>query len=817
MLLIILLVSITAAYSQVNEDLGNVKVEELTDEQIRKFKVEFDKLKIRDDQIEEIVRQKGMGPVEAARLMERLKIFNNTSSGQKDIQEIKSLPSVSRSQDSISRQEQNPVLNLGSAFGQLQLKTFGSEVFNNQLITFEPNLRIPTPKNYVLAADDELLIDVTGYSEASYKLRVSPEGIIRIPVAGSLAVSGLTIDRAKSLISQKLANTIYSDIRSGRTQVEVNLGSIRSIKVTIIGEATLPGTYTLPSLATAYNALYACGGPNANGSYRNIKVVRNNVTIANIDVYDYLINGDKKNDIRLMDQDVIKINTYNVRVELKGEVKKPGIYDVIRGETLAQIIKYAGGFTDNAYTARVQVFRNTPTERTVSTINASQIQTVVPLKGDSYVVGKILNRFNNRISIKGAVYRPGEFELKAGMTLTRLITEADGLREDAFISRINIHRLKDDLSPEIISVELDKVLRGETQDVTLKREDRIIIYSKFELKEGFYVKIGGEVMRPGTFMFEEGMSIQDLILMTGGLKESASVKRVEVSRRVKDADPKSDNPKTALIFEQDITPDLKGNTELSKLVLLPYDEVFIRPAPGYFTQKNVVIEGEIIYAGKYTLENKNDRISDLVKRAGGLTPQAYKDGAVLVRTRLLTKTEQDNALQGFNNLLKQNYQAGITPEVLANDLNLIVNKRSDNLGIDLEKILANAKSEYDLFLNDGDTLRIPKLLQTVRVNGEVLYPALVRFSKPASFKDYIVGAGGFGERAAKKRSYAIYANGSVKGTKSFLFFRNYPKITPGTEVFVPAKKEKERLRTIEVISIVSALTSTLAILYTILR
>ncbi|MBC7913006.1 MAG: SLBB domain-containing protein [Pyrinomonadaceae bacterium] len=813
--LLLLLYIPVYSFSQEISDLSNVKVEELTDDQIRKFVTESTRLGVNINQIEELAQQKGMSPLEAVKLKERIKLVNkNFKQGDDQNQTIRSI-SENRLQDSINKLEQKPVGDINTVFGQLKARNFGSGVFSNPRITFEPNLRIPTPKNYQLAADDELVIDVTGYSEANYRLKISPEGIIRIPVVGAISLNGLTIEQAKRAISQRLANTIYSDIKSGQTSVEVNLASIRSIKITIIGEATLPGTYTLPSLASAYNALYACGGPNENGSFRNIQVIRNNSTVATIDVYDYLVNGSKRNDIRLMDQDVIKINTYNVRIELKGEVKKPGLYDVSRGESLAKIIRYAGGFTDNAYTARINVFRNTSVDREVTTISTSQLESIIPQKGDSYTIGKILNRFANRVSIRGAVYRPGEFEMKEGITLSKLIAEADGLREDAFTSRATIHRLKADLSPEIVSVELDKILSSAIPDITLRREDRIQIYSKFELKEGYYITIGGEVANPGVFLYEDGMSVQDLILMAGGLKETASTKRIEVSRRVKDADPKSSNPKTAVIFEQDITADLKSSPETAKLILSPYDEVFVRPAPGYFSQKNVVIEGEIIYAGKYTLSAKNDRISDLVKRAGGLTPQAYLNGAVLVRSRQFSKTEQNNSQQGFTNLLKQNYEAGVPTAILQNDIQGAVLKKSDNVGIELKKILENPASQYDLFLNDGDTLRIPKQLQTVRVNGEVLYPALVRYARQYNFKDYVILSGGFGERASKKRSYAVYANGSVKGTKTFLFFKDYPRVTAGTEIFVPARKEREKIRPMEIISIVTALASTAAILFTI--
>jgi protein involved in polysaccharide export with SLBB domain len=804
------------AQGQSMDDLSNVKVEELTNEQIRRFVVEVDRMGVTDQQMEDFALQRGMSPIELAKLKDRMQAMRKAMASGKTNQPGRS-PVQNQPADSIAALEQKPLTDFNVIFSELKAKNFGAEVFNNPRLTFEPNLRLPTPKNYQLAADDELLIDVSGYSEANYKLKISPEGVIRIPVAGSVSVSGLTIEQAKKIIVKRLANTLYSDINSGHTFVEVYLGQIRSMKITIIGEATLPGTFTLPSLATAYNALYACGGPNTNGSFRNIQVIRNNTPVATIDVYQYLLNGNKKSDVRLMDQDIIKINSYDIRVELKGEVKKPGLYDVLPGESLGQVLQYAGGFTDNAYTARIQVFRNTSKDRKVSTVTDQQWLTAVPEKGDTYLIGKILNRFTNRVSIRGSIYRPGEYELKDGMTLSQLIAEADGIREDAFTGRGLIHRLKDDLSPEIISFDLEKIAGDKTLDVSLRREDRVNIFSKFDLKEGYYVSIEGEISNPGTFLYEEGVTIQDLVLMAGGLKESATSNRIEVSRRIKGQDSTSVIPKTAIIYQKDITTDLKDSAGVGKFVLLPFDEVSIRKTPGYTVQKNVVIEGEVIYAGKYTLETKTDHISDLVKRAGGLTKEAYVQGAVLVRSRNFTKAEQSNYEQGVSNLLKQNFQAGTSPVLLQNQLEVSTQKRSDLVGIDLQRILDNPNTGFDLLLNDGDTLRIPRQLQTVRVNGEVLYPALVRYENRLNFRDYISGAGGFSDRSAKKRSYVLYPNGSVQGTKSFLFFRNYPELSPGAEIYVPMKREKERLRTGEVITIGATLVSMLAILVNVLR
>lgn len=792
----------------------------MTDDQVRKFILESDRLGISNEQIEQMALKNGMSAADLARLKDRIQAGRKAMSAGQDQTVMQRKPSANtRLQDSITAVEQNPVKDFNTVFGTLRSTNFGFDVFNNPRITFEPSLRLPTPKNYTLAADDELLIDVSGYSEANYKLKVSPEGLIRIPLAGAVNVNGLTIEQASRIITKKLGATLYSNIKTGNTFVDVSLGAIRSIKITIIGEASVPGTYTLPSLASAFNALYASGGPNSNGTLRNIQVIRNNKVAAEIDVYDYLLNGNKKNDIRLMDQDVIKINTYSTRIELKGEVKKPGLYDVVKGETLAQILEYAGGLTDNAYTAKILVFKNTSKDRQVSSLNEAEAATVIPQKGDSYVIGKINNRFTNRISLKGAVNRPGEYELKTNMTLLQLINEADGLREDAFTNRGNIHRLKDDLTPEIIAFDLEKLLSGKLPDIALKKEDRVSIFSKLDLKEGYYIKIEGEVANPGIFLYEDGLTTEDVILMAGGFTESASGKRIEISRRVRYEDSAAaiaPNAKTAIIYQRDVNPDLKDSTQVDSFMLKPFDEISVYRAPGYFEQKNVVIEGEVLYAGKYSLEAKNDRISDLVKRSGGMTPEAYLKGAVLVRSKKLTKTEQANQEQGLINLLKQNYANGTPEPLLQFALDRTVNKASEFIGIELEEIMENPQSEYDLLLKDGDTLRIPKELQTVRVNGEVLYPTLVRFNEDYKFKDYVIGAGGYGERSYRKRSYAVYPNGAIKGTKSFLFFRSYPKISPGTEIYVPTKRERERLRTGEIISIGATLTTLLLVTYSIL-
>lgn len=803
--------------AQVYQDMSSVRVEELTDDQVKRYITEMNRSGLSEAQIDQMMIQRGMNALELSKLKARVQAMKRSQGFSLPSTERISQPgSINRkTDDSLTSLEKRPLMDYNEIFAALKSRNFGYDVFNNPRISFEPNLNLPTPKNYQLSANDELLIDISGNSEAHYRLKVSPEGVIKIPVAGSVQVSGLTIDQAKKTITNKLAANGYSAIRAGKTTVDVTLGSIRSIKVVVIGEANIPGTYTLPSVATVFHALYACGGPGPSGSFRNIQLIRNNATIAEIDIYEYLATGSKKKDIRLMEQDVIKINTYSTRIELKGEVKKPGVYDVVKGETLEKIIGYAGGFTDQAYISRLQVYRNTATDRKITSVPGEKLSTLKPEKGDTYIIGKILNRFSNRVSLSGAVYRPGEYELTEGMTLSTLIKDADGLREDAYMNRGNIHRLKADLSPEIIAFDLEKIKAGTIDDIVLRKEDKVVIFSRFDLKEAYYVKIEGEVTNPGIFLFEEGMQVQDLVLMAGGLKESSSLKNVEISRRIKDSLPENpDSVKTALIFKQDLNLGLSDSSGIPPFRLEPFDEVVIRVAPGYYTQKNAVIEGEVLYGGKYTLQAKRDRISDLVKRSGGLTPEAYKQGAVLIRTRNFTKTEQMNYEQGLKNLLKENLESGKSVDVVKAELYDVLQKKSDIVGINLEEILEEPGSKYDLLLNDGDTLRIPKQLQTVRVNGEVLYPTLVRYDLNLSFKDYIINSGGFNDRASKRKSYVIHPNGMVQGTKKVLFFNNYPSIRPGSEIYVPTKRQREKLGTAAVVTIMATLVSMLAIVFT---
>ncbi|RZK72844.1 MAG: capsule biosynthesis protein, partial [Pedobacter sp.] len=603
-------------------------------------------------------------------------------------------------------------------------KIFGSELFKNGNITFEPNLRIATPRNYVVGPDDKLIIDLTGDNEVNYNLAVSTEGVISLPYVGRVTVGGLTIEQASAKIRSAMLKT-YPALASGRTSLAINLGNIRSIKVTITGQATKTGTYTLSSLSSVYNALNAAGGPSANGSFRNIQVIRGNRIVATIDVYDFILKGLQTNNIRLQDQDVINIPTFDKRVEVAGEVKNPAFFEVVKGETLRDVINFASGFTTEAYTAKIKVFQNTAKERRISDIADAEFNTYNPQNGDKFIVEAILERFENRVEITGSVFRPGVYELEKGLTLKTLITKADGLTEDAFLNRGYINRLNPDQTASLISFDVAKILAGTEPDITLLREDKVTISSIFDLREEYTVSIQGEVRAPGSFQYADNLKLEDLIQMAGGFKEGATPNRIEVARRVRNSDPTSTKAQTATLFTLNVDRDLKLTTDT--FTIQPFDIISVRSSESYTVQRQVKLEGEVLYPGLYTIANKDERISDLIKRAGGLTAYAYADGASLKRpgaekvnpndkNAINTKDEDDKKLLG----LKRAQEAGVK-DTLAVDIEqkLI---QSDLVGINLVKILDRPQSKYDILVEDGDIIRVPKQLQTVKVTGEVLSP-----------------------------------------------------------------------------------------------
>ena len=770
------------------QDLSTVHVSDLSDAQIRQLMQQANSSGLSDAQLLQAAQNRGLPPSEAQQLQTRINDVRKkegynpgTTDNLKSNDTSKSGRTLNYKVDTDSIAKANKK---ESFYNKLLPKIFGADIFKNSNLSFAPNLKLATPVNYVVGPEDQLVINVYGNSLVNWKLDVSPEGNINIPGVGLLNVAGKTIEQATLSIKNKLASSNYS-IGSGTT-IQVSLGNIRSIKVILIGEVTKPGSYTLPSLATVFNALYAAGGPNYNGSLRQIEIIRNNRIIRRLDVYDFLLKGDQKDNIGLQDQDIIRVPTYRTRVEMAGEVKNPALFEVLPGETLQDVIHFAGGFTDLAYTARVKVLQIDDQQRKITDVFENDYKNYVPLRGDKYVVEQILERFENRVTIRGSVFRPGEYELEKGLTLSRLIEKAAGLKEDAFTGRGSITRLKPDNSKELISFDVQGIIGKTIADIPLQREDSVHISSIFDLRDKYKVTIKGEVRKPGDFAYADSMKVADLIIKAGGFAEGASAKRIEVSRRVFDSDPSNRNSSVAQVYSVNIDANLKAGD--LNFTLKPFDMVSIYSLPGYETQKTIKIEGEVIYPGYYTIQKKNEKISDVIKRAGGVTASADVEGGSLKRDNSavlgIDKTKIDTVELNKERAERlKRLQRSFNDSTKTDTTQL----RNNYVGIDLKKILEKPGSNNDLILENGDVIRVPKQQQIVRVNGEVLYPSAVVYEESKSFKDYVLNAGGFSPSALKRGAYVVYPNGTVKGTTKFLFWNNHPKVKPGSEIYVPKK------------------------------
>ncbi len=796
-LILFLFISLAAAGSLhaqqlMRQDLRTINVDQLSDNEILYYYNKLQQSGISMDQAAKIAAAKGMPQDQIDKLQARVTAL---IAGQK------SLPQTTQTSDSLltSRTENQSLIPTQDEL--INEKIFGSELFSNSSLVFEPNLRIATPGGYVLGPDDEVDIVVYGYSEAHYALKVDPEGFINIPSAGLVFVSGLTMDAAAAKIKARLASTIYKAIPSGNTNVQITLGNIRSIRVTVIGQAKKPGTYTLSSLSTVFNALYLCGGPSVDGSYRSVELVRDNKVYKTIDLYDFLLHGSMEGNVRLMDQDVVHIPYYKTRITLDGEIKRPGIFETLLGENLQQLMDAAGGFTDSAYRASVKVTQVTDKEKKVIDVENKNLSTYQPMGGDSVWVGKILNRFTNRLEIKGAVMRPGIFELTDGITLKQLIEKADGLREDAFLNRGIITRLKDDLTVELVSFDVAGVLNNTEPDIPLKKEDVVTISSIFDLKDRLTVSIQGEVRSPGIYDFKDSASIKDLVFEAGGFTEAATAKRIEVARRVTNADPTNASTEIAKIIQIDAEKDLpvKGGN----YYLQPYDVVIVRNNPGYFTQKMVSVRGEVMYPGVYVINSIDEKLSNIISRAGGFKNTADPAAASLRRiNKIDTLTEIKTERVG------QIVTGNVADTTFSDSLAKEAVKPYDLIGINLEEITKTPGITNDLILEDGDVLLVPKKNQAVKVRGEVLFPTQFAFQEGKTMKYYIDKAGGFSSSAIRRKAFVLGANGNARRVKHFLVIKNYPLINAGDEIFVPqVDRSKKGLSTGELIGITSAVVS----------
>jgi protein involved in polysaccharide export with SLBB domain len=783
MVVVVSLVAFSSAFAQsLPQNLSSFNVDDYSDAQLKAVLQNAQSQGLSDTQLMQMVQSRGLSATQAQRLQIRIADIRKKGGSNTAID-----TSYNQSSRKVNTLQDNDVQDNKIPLFTNQSKIFGASLFRNaKATTFQPNLKLATPVNYIVGPDDKLHISVYGNSIANWQLTVSPEGNINIPGVGVLNVAGKTIEQATSAIKSRLAANNYAIDRG--TSVQVTLGDIRTINVILQGELVKPGTYSLPSLSTAFDALFAAGGPNDIGSFRKIEIIRNNKVVSKLDLYDIIVSGNRKSNIVLRDQDIIHVPPYGIHIELKGEVKIPAIFETIPGEKLQDIINYSGGFTDQAYTARIKVDQVSDRQHKFKDILEADYQSYIPLRGDKYTVSRILDRYENRVVINGAVFRPGEFELQEGLTISKLIKNAGGLREDAFTGRGSIIRLNADNSTQQLSFNVQNVLSNPSSDIVLQREDSVTIISVFELHDKYKVTIKGQVRRAGDFAYADSMKVADLIIKAGGFAEGASARRIEVSRRVFDSDPSIKNSRVAQVFSVNVDANLKF--EDINFSLKPFDIVSVYSLPGYETQKVVKVEGEVIFPGFYTIEKKNEKISDLVKRAGGLTQSADVEGGSLKRDNAavlgVDKTKSDTiVLNRERNERLRRLQR--TYKDTLNSTGDTSQFRNNYVGINLKKILQHPGEGDDLILENGDILRVPKEQQTVRVNGEVLYPSAVVYSKEKGFKGYVLNAGGFSPDALKRGAYVVYPNGTVKGTTKFLFFNIHPNVKPGSEIFVPKK------------------------------
>ncbi|GAB4018765.1 SLBB domain-containing protein [Spirosoma migulaei] len=670
-------------------------------------------------------------------------------------------------------------------------KLFGYSLFNDPAMatTFQPNMSMATPRNYIVGPGDELNIQMYGYSVGDFSQKVSPEGYVYIAGQsgiGPIFVSGLSVDKAKerliSRMSTKFVGLRNSSYGAQNTFLEVSLGNIRSIRVTVTGDAVRPGTYTMSGLSTVMNAIYQAGGPNDIGSFRRVQLIRNNKVVATLDLYDYLLNGIQRNDLRLQDNDNIRFTTYIERVEINGAVKRSNIFEMLQGETMERLLFYAGDFTSNAYKNRIQLTRITDRELKVMDVTVPEFKTFVMRDGDVVTIERLLNRFENKLTIEGAVYRPGEYSLDNNKTLKQLIASAEGLKGDAFTGRITISRTREDLAMENLSINLANIMAGTEPDIPLQREDQVIIPSRFQLAQAATISVTGEVNSIDTDMpYMANMTLNDALVRTGGLKESAAASLVEVIRRKKDVDPRSPSAQIAEIFRFNVNRDLSINSDANKTFTLePFDQIIVRRSPNYSVQTYATVAGEVILPGSYAIISKDQKISDLVNQAGGLTPQAYVEGATLVRPVRLSAEELRRKQRSIEEVADNATKSAVVTETVSPN-------SVESIDINLKKILAKPGSTEDILVQEGDTLRIPKLLETVRIQGEVQLPKTVKFRSGQTFQDYISETGGFTTKSQRRRSFIVYANGSVDRTRKFMFFNVYPRVEPGAEIIVPRR------------------------------
>ncbi len=784
-----------------------VNIDNLSDQQIILLMSQYQLVGLSEAELEMKAREKGLSSDQIAQLKRRMSLVDPAT-----MKELNG--SIKNASDPDEKRMPLKTYNNQIGYSPFDkdtsgvLKPFGWEIFSNQFLSFEPNLQIATPLNYLIGVNDQLVIDIYGVSDITKRLRVSPDGYIRYPNLGPVKVAGITVEEATAKLKKNLS-AIYPGLNSGAVSLQVTVGQLRTIQVSLIGEIKRPGNYQLSSLSTIMNALYASGGPNKIGSFRQIDLVRNGKTVVVFDIYDFLFKSDLSKNRLLQDGDVIRVNPYITRVALKGAVKKPALFDLKANESATELLGFAGGFADNAYQENIRVVRNGKANKEILSIKGANLSGFKLFTGDTLTVDTLSAQMANRVTVSGAVYYPGAYGLQSFPSLKELLF-ASKPREDAYTDRALLRRLKPDFTRELINFSIQDILTGK-QSIELVREDSIHIFKINDLRENYTFTINGEVNKGGVYTFAENTRVQDLVLMAGGYRDGASLQRIEVSRRLRQQNGNKDSALYSVIKTIDLT---NANNQDLNFILQPFDIVSVRKSPLYKEQINVGIEGEIVFPGNYTLSGNTERISDLVRRAGGLKQNGFAGGALLIRKTYRDISETDATLiSNKNNLIIS--QSGINAAANgAADSAAIAaaNKAQKPVGIRLDEILLNPGSAEDLFLLEGDILKIPRQLQTIQTFGAVNVPKQIVYYEGIRFKDALQESGRFSMNASRKNSYVIYPNGQVRKTRSFLFIRSYPAIKPGTEIYVPAKKAKGKLSTGEVIGVVSSLTSLVSIL-----
>ena len=762
--------------AQIPTNLSNIRASQITDAQLMQFLQQAQSSGMTEEQLIQEFKRRGLPDSELEALVNRIKLMTGVALEVDDEEmgddEKKDGKSTTRKYKGESRPFKIPAK---------PSRVFGADLFSGADPLFTPNLKIATPKGYVLGAEDELQLDIYGNNISTQKLVVSPDGFINVKYAGPINVSGMTIEQAAGVIRGRLTK-FYPALSSGATKLQVTLGSVRSIQVTVVGAVKRPGTVTLPSVASLFNALYSSGGPLDNGSFRTIELVRDNKVVATADLYDFVLKGDQSSNLTLRDNDVIRVPYARAQIALEGGVNRVGIFEVKPNETVQQVLDFAGGFRGNAFKGRITGTRYKDVEKSVIDVSKEQFGVYALMHGDSLYIDTVVDKYDNRVFITGAVFKPGAYSLESKMDVKRLIQKAQGLKEEAFTGVANMVRLKEDYTKEYLTLDLRDVMSGKSL-VSLRREDSLHVESLLDLRDTTTVTINGPVKSPGDYRYEDSLSLKGLILKAGGLLENATTLRIEVGRRKRDIAVGTKGAATSEIFSIDIDKSLMDNGK--EIILQPFDVVSIKQDPSKVKQVTVEVKGEIAYAGSYTLENPEERLSSIIKRAGGLLPYADVYGAKLVRKKIVEDTAFIKRLTLSNiNLNAVDKEKTDTSKLIELDQ---LNGKTTEVALEMDKILSRPGSDEDLTLQNGDIIEIPRFINTVGVSGEVLKPVTVQYDPANSFGSYISAAGGFNRNAYRKRVFVVYPNGRSARTKSFLGMRIYPKVTPGSSIFVPVE------------------------------